>query len=95
MREFIQIYPEITEKISESWQAEKFTKEVNDQLTPMWADWKYAPHKHFYINEVAQLKDGKFVLPLRWIIFERKEHVEVLVLSQNEVRHFEEINEDN
>jgi len=68
-------------------------KEVNDQLTPMWADWKYAPHKHFYINEVAQLKDGKFVLPLRWIIFEWKEHVEVLVLSQNEVRHFEEIND--
>jgi hypothetical protein len=80
------VYPEITNKVSESWQAEKYTKEIpDDQLTPMWADWKKAPHKHFYVHEIAQLKDDNFVLPLRWIVYEKTEHFEFNMLSKNEV----------
>ncbi|KDR77189.1 hypothetical protein GALMADRAFT_267364 [Galerina marginata CBS 339.88] len=78
VRDFIEIYPEITSKISESWQAGKYTSEVKpDQLTPMWANWKRSPSKHFYVNEIAQTYEGKYVIPVRWIIFEKKEHAEV------------------
>lgn len=87
VRDFIQVYPKITKSVSESWQAEKYTKEVpDDQLTPMWADWKSAPHKHFYVRGIAQLKDGTFVLPLRWVIYEKTEHFEFNLLSKDEVR---------
>ncbi|KAJ6566807.1 hypothetical protein B0H19DRAFT_940681 [Mycena capillaripes] len=78
IREFIQVYPEITEKISEFIQADKWTKEVNvDELSPMWADWKNAAHKHFYVKELARLKNGNFVVPVRWIIFKKEEYAEV------------------
>jgi hypothetical protein len=78
VREFIQVYPEITDNISEFRQADKWTKEVDfNDLSPMWADWKNASHKHFYVKELAQLKDGKFVVPLRWIIFQKEEYAEV------------------
>ena len=72
--------------ISESWQAEKYTQEVpDDQLTPMWADWKNSPHKHFYVCKIAQLKDDTFVLPLRWVIYKKAEHFEFNLLSKDEV----------
>ncbi|KAJ6536221.1 hypothetical protein B0H19DRAFT_1213746 [Mycena capillaripes] len=78
IREFIQVYPEITEKISEFIQADKWTKEVNvDELSPMWADWKNAAHKHFYVKELARLKNGNFVVPVRWIIFKKEGYAEV------------------
>lgn len=54
---FIQIYPEITTAISQSWQAGKWTDELDlDDLSPMWADWKNSPHHHFYI---PQWGDGR------------------------------------
>lgn len=61
----------------------------------MWADWKRASHKHFYVNEIAQLRDQQFVLPLRWVIFEKKEHAEVLFLTKNEVSHFGNLTNNN
>ncbi|KAF8525879.1 hypothetical protein BU17DRAFT_74293 [Hysterangium stoloniferum] len=64
--------PYITEVISESWQAGKYVNEVKpEQLTPMWADWKGSLSKHFYVNKIAQLRDGQFVIPLCWVIFKR------------------------
>ncbi|KAJ6482232.1 hypothetical protein DFH09DRAFT_950467 [Mycena vulgaris] len=78
VREFMQVYPEITDHISELNQADKWTKEIDlDELSPMWADWKKAGHKHFYIKELAQLKDGQFVIPMRWVIFNKQEYAEV------------------
>jgi hypothetical protein len=71
--------------MSESWQADKWTRELGrDELTPMWADWKGASHRHFYVNEPAQLKDGQYILPLRWIVWRQIEHVEAVLLSRNE-----------
>ncbi|KAJ6613376.1 hypothetical protein B0H10DRAFT_1643835, partial [Mycena sp. CBHHK59/15] len=63
VREFIQVYPEITDRISELNHADKWTKEVHlDDPSPMWADWSKSAHKHFYIKELAQLQNGKFVI---------------------------------
>lgn len=33
----------------------------------MWADFKKAPRQHYYIKEVAQMSDGTFVIPMRWV----------------------------
>ncbi|OSD08227.1 hypothetical protein PYCCODRAFT_1441218 [Trametes coccinea BRFM310] len=69
----------------------------NGQL--MWADWKHAPQRHFYIKEIALLQDGRFVIPLRFITvrgiesFDRLElayHSDNLPICYNwKSRHFE------
>jgi hypothetical protein len=35
----------------------------------MWANWKdkSQSHRHYYIKELAQLADGDYVVPLRWV----------------------------
>lgn len=33
----------------------------------MWADFDNSPDRHFYIKEVARLKNGQYVVPMRWI----------------------------
>ncbi|KAJ6607222.1 hypothetical protein B0H10DRAFT_1701137, partial [Mycena sp. CBHHK59/15] len=54
-------YPEETDgPISEVFQAERWTEYAPEQLTPMFAKGQ----RHFWINEVAQLEDGTFVVPL-------------------------------
>lgn len=52
----------------------------------MWANWENSPEKHFYVCEVAQLTDGRFVLPLRFVIFEKTENVEAKLLTRAKVR---------
>ncbi|KAI0317830.1 hypothetical protein OF83DRAFT_1171639 [Amylostereum chailletii] len=59
-------YPEVCSdgKVSESWQAKKWIEDVGlDELTPM----VIHRNQHFYVNELAQLEDGGYVLPIRWI----------------------------
>jgi hypothetical protein len=74
----LQLYPEMSKTVSEVWQAAKWLKEINiDDLTPMWADWKNASHRHFYIKEVARLVNGEFVVPVRWLVWKKTEHAEV------------------
>ncbi|KAJ7322806.1 hypothetical protein DFH08DRAFT_917082 [Mycena albidolilacea] len=90
VREFMQVYPEITDQISEMNQADKWTKEVDlDDLSPMWADWKMAAHKHYYIKELAQLKNGEFVIPMRWVIFNKEEYTKVY-----KVIHYPEVTQN-
>ncbi|KAJ6477665.1 hypothetical protein C8R45DRAFT_1101972 [Mycena sanguinolenta] len=56
----LHFYPEVTTTVSESWQAAKWVNEIKaDELTPMWANWAGASHRHFYIKELAQCLDEK------------------------------------
>ncbi|TFK31456.1 hypothetical protein BDQ12DRAFT_701562 [Crucibulum laeve] len=90
VRKHIQVYPEVTSVIKEVWQADKWLKELdNNQLSPMWANWKDDPHRHFYVNELAQLKDGSFVIPIRWVIYQKQEHAEVYRVHHSESRIFD------
>ncbi|KJA16967.1 hypothetical protein HYPSUDRAFT_112369, partial [Hypholoma sublateritium FD-334 SS-4] len=50
--------------ISEVYHAHKWRKDVDPQtLSPMYD----AGNCHYYINELARLKCGKFVIPVRWL----------------------------
>ncbi|KAF8153401.1 hypothetical protein B0H34DRAFT_754825 [Crassisporium funariophilum] len=50
--------------ISEVWHAEKWRHDVDRHvLSPMYDD----GNRHFFIDEPARLKDGSFVIPLRWL----------------------------
>jgi hypothetical protein len=40
----------------------------------MWADWSGACHRHLFVDEIAQLRDGKFVIPLKWVVYQGREH---------------------
>jgi len=74
------VYPEVTSDISEFWQAGKWLDEVPlDQLTPMWADFANTPHRHFYVNELSQLHDGRFVIPRRWVQMNKIVYAEVYI----------------
>ncbi|KAG9082372.1 hypothetical protein FRC06_005104 [Ceratobasidium sp. 370] len=58
-------YPEDSgNRLSESWQAKKWRDEVPlEHLTPMYAD----GGKAYYVNELARLHNGAYVIPRRWI----------------------------
>ncbi|KAG9088636.1 hypothetical protein FS749_002010 [Ceratobasidium sp. UAMH 11750] len=58
-------YPEDSgNRLSESWQAKKWRDEVPlEHLTPMYAD----GGKTYYVNELARLHNGAYVIPRRWI----------------------------
>jgi hypothetical protein len=82
------LYPEVTSTITESWQAGKWVDEVAlNELTPMWADWQQSPDRHFYINEVARTRDGRYLVPRRWIVQNGKEYADAQVASINNQVH--------
>ena len=66
--------------ISETYQASKWTEEVNlDELSPMWADWKSAnKHRHYYVNELALTSNSDYVIVLRWVTLDGIVHADVL-----------------
>ncbi|KAJ7310144.1 hypothetical protein DFH08DRAFT_718875 [Mycena albidolilacea] len=88
VREYLHFYPEITTTISESWQAEKYVKEIEeDDLSPMWANWDGASHRHFYIKELSQCKDGKYFVPLKWIVYRKQVHCDAYLVTKEMVCH--------
>jgi hypothetical protein len=89
VREYLHFYLEITTTVSESWQAEKYVKEIEeDDLSPMWANWDGASHRHFYIKELSQCKDGKYFVPLKWIVYKKQVHCDAYLVTKEMVCHF-------
>jgi hypothetical protein len=79
------IYPEITSTIAKFWQVGKWLNEVApDELTPMWADREHSPNRHFYINEIAHTREGRYLVPRQWVIYNGKEHADAQITSIND-----------
>lgn len=52
--------------ISEIWHAEKWRHGLDRHaMSPMYND--RAGDRHYYIDEVARLRTGQFVIPVRWL----------------------------
>ncbi|KAF9009784.1 hypothetical protein BDZ89DRAFT_1227657, partial [Hymenopellis radicata] len=61
----LHLYPEeVDGPISETWQAERWKEYDPSQLTPMFSK----GFRRFWIEELAQLKDGTYVIPHSWIV---------------------------
>lgn len=74
----IQMLPEITSTISESWHADKIVRETDpNQLAPMVARGSL----HFFICELVQLKGGQIAFVLCFLMFEKRECAEVVYVN--------------
>ncbi|KAJ7354128.1 hypothetical protein DFH08DRAFT_912734 [Mycena albidolilacea] len=83
VRTHLNFYPEVTTTVTESWQAAKWVSELEaEDLTPMWANWTGASHRHFYIKELAQCSNGAYVVPLKWVVYDKKVHAEAYLVSR-------------
>ncbi|KAJ7797439.1 hypothetical protein B0H14DRAFT_2618933 [Mycena olivaceomarginata] len=78
------VYPEVTTMVSQLYHASKWLEKLDlDDLSPMWANWEVTGHCHFYIKELAQMAGGQFVIPLKWVLFSKVEHVECYQVSRS------------
>ncbi|KAI9061285.1 hypothetical protein FKP32DRAFT_1654775 [Trametes sanguinea] len=80
VRPEMQLYPEIPQDgiIREIWHTEKWHTGMDPtMLSPMYD----AGDTHYYVNEWAQLHDGRIILPRRWVIFKGAVHAEAHVIN--------------
>jgi hypothetical protein len=52
---------------------------------PVWADWETAPHRHFYIRELAQCKNNDYILPVKWIVYKDAVHADAYAVTREPV----------
>ncbi|KAJ7793377.1 hypothetical protein B0H14DRAFT_3498181 [Mycena olivaceomarginata] len=73
VRAQMHVYSEIPDDgvVREIWHALKWRKHMDlDVLSPMYD----AGTAHYYVNELARLKNGDFVVPVRWLMYRGKAH---------------------
>ncbi|KAJ7659979.1 hypothetical protein B0H17DRAFT_1163121 [Mycena rosella] len=79
----IHVYPEIPKDgiIKEIWHAQKWRQNMDlDCLSPMWD----SGSSHYYVNEICRLRDGKFFIPIRWVVCDGKVHADSFSVSFND-----------
>lgn len=83
VRPHLHLYPEIPDgPITEVWHAEKWRKDLDPAtLAPMIVGQE---EKHYYINELVQMKNGELVVPVRWLKSKGRLHCEVFKLAFDE-----------
>ncbi|KAJ6623745.1 hypothetical protein B0H10DRAFT_1734533, partial [Mycena sp. CBHHK59/15] len=80
---YIQKYPEdvIGGPVSEIWQVENgcWWEIPLDELTPS----ILIGVKHFYVHEIAELSDGRWVIPALWINCKGKTHADCHLVTRS------------
>ena len=81
------MYPEILEdnSVHEVFHGEKWHSGYDlSQLSPMY---DAGSGYHYYVNEVAQCVNGKYIVPYQWVIFRNEVHANAhAVVFDDEVR---------
>jgi hypothetical protein len=83
-REHLHFYPEIPDgTASEVWHFEKWRRDMpRHALSPMFDQ----NGKHYYIDEVARMQNGEYVIPLRWVMSKKVLHADAyLVVIDSQV----------
>ncbi|KAJ6529323.1 hypothetical protein B0H19DRAFT_1214550 [Mycena capillaripes] len=67
--------------IRKIWHAQKWRKNLDlSTLSPMYD----AGSSHYYVNELAHLKSGELIIPVRWVRFRGKVYADAFSVTLNE-----------